>query len=639
MNTARFLVIAILGVGVASKVEADTVRLDQLDLNGGEQEYGEPHSNVSADWKPMTIGTNHYAHGYGTHAASSLLVDLKGGATRFTASVGVDGEVAQGRGSIEFFVKGDGKTLWQSGVMRGQEPAKIVNVDLTGLRRLALEVSDAGDGIDSDHADWADATIEYSGEKPQTTTGAPREAAVILTPPPAATPRINGPAVFGVRPGHPVLYRVPVTGDRPMEVSVVGLPEGLLFDPVNQQITGTLPTAGSYLMTFQAKNSKGEASKRFRIVVGDTLALTPPLGWNSWNCFAGNVDDSKIRLAADAMVSSGLLEHGWSYINIDDTWEAGRDDAGNIQSNPKFPDMKKLSDYVHARGMKIGLYSSPGPKTCAGFEGSWQHEEQDARQYAVWGFDYLKHDWCSYGSVVDKSLSDLAQHQKPYQVMNAALRAQNRDIVFSLCQYGDASVWEWGASVGGNCWRTTGDIRDAWSSVTHNGFTSAGHEKFAGPGHWNDPDMLVIGNLGWGTVRPCHLTPSEQYAHITLWCLLDSPLLIGCDMSSLDDFTKGLLSNDEVLEVNQDELGRQAGRVAQANDLEVWAKDMADGSKAVGLFNRGSEAATVEVKWSDLGLSGRHRVRDLWRQSDLGEFEDSFSGVVSRHGALLVRVK
>jgi alpha-galactosidase len=634
----RFFTLLILASKLAFNAMGDSVRLDQLDLNTGEQDEGEPGANRSYAWKPITIGTNHYEHGFGTHANSTLLVDLRRQATRFTASVGVDGEVPQGNGSVEFFVIGDGKTLWQSGIMRGKDPAKKVNVDLTGVERLTLRVGDAGDGHHYDYSDWAEGTIVYSGEQPKTTTGAPDEKAVILTPPSPVAPRINGSSVFGVRAGHPVLYHVPVTGERPVKVWVEGLPEGLTFDPTRQELAGILSENGSHMVTLHAKNSHGHAEKKFKIVVGDILALTPPLGWNSWNCFAEKVDAAKIRMAADAMVSSGLIEHGWAYINIDDTWQAGRDAAGNIQSNAKFPDMPGLADYVHGKGLKIGLYSSPGPKTCAGFEGSWQHEDQDARQYAAWGFDYFKYDWCTYGEVVDKSLSTLEQYKKPYQEMGSALWTQNRDIVFSICQYGMGDVWEWGASVNGNCWRTTGDIRDAWSSVSKNGFSSAGRERYAGPGHWNDPDMLVIGNLGWGNVRPCDLTPNEQYAHISLWCLLDSPLLIGCDMSHLDEFTKSLLSNDEVLDVNQDELGRQAARVAKSGDLEVWAKEMADGSKAVGLFNRGNDFTKVEVKWSDLGLAGKHRVRDLWRQKDLGEFEGSFSGTVARHGVLLVRV-
>jgi alpha-galactosidase len=288
--------------------------------------------------------------------------------------------------------------------------------------------------------------------------------------------------------------------------------------------------------------------------------------------------------------------------------------------------------------MKAGLYSSPGPWTCGGCVASWQHEELDAQSYAQWGFDYLKYDWCSYGEIVrgDNSLPTL---QKPYKVMRTALDKQNRDILFSFCQYGMGNVWEWGAEVGGNSWRTTGDINDSWSSMAGIGFRQNGHEKFAGPGHFNDPDMLVVGKVGWGpSLHPTRLTPNEQYTHISLWCLLASPLLIGCDMTQLDDFTLSLLTNDEVLEVNQDPLGHQAARVMQTGQLEVWAKDMEDGSKAVGLFNRGYSEASVTANWADLGLTGKQKVRDLWRQKDLGEFTGSFTASIPRHGAMLVRI-
>jgi alpha-galactosidase len=227
---------------------------------------------------------------------------------------------------------------------------------------------------------------------------------------------------------------------------------------------------------------------------------------------------------------------------------------------------------------------------------------------------------------------------KPYQVMEAALHKQDRDIVFSLCQYGMGNVWEWGAEVGGNCWRTTGDIGDSWSSMAGIGFNQNGHEKWAGPGHWNDPDMLILGKVGWGQLHPTHLTPNEQYTHISLWCLLSAPLLIGADMSQLDAFTYNLLANDEVLAVNQDAAGHQASRKAKYGDLEVWAKDMSDGSKAVGLFNRGPGAAEVTVRWTDVDLSGDCMVRDLWRQKDLGKFTDSFTANVPRHGVCLVRI-
>ena len=307
-----------------------------------------------------------------------------------------------------------------------------------------------------------------------------------------------------------------------------------------------------------------------------------------------------------------------------------------INSNEKFLDMKALCDYIHSKGLKAGIYSSPGPFTCAGFPASYRHEVQDAERYAQWGFDYLKYDWCSYDGVAkNKSLPEL---KKPYVIMRAALNKVDRDIVFSLCQYGMGDVWEWGAEVGGNCWRTTGDIGDSWSSMAGIGFAQNGHEKFAGPGHWNDPDMLVVGQVGWGNLHPTGLTPNEQYTHITLWCLLCSPLLIGCDMAQLDEFTLNLLTNDEVLEVSQDPLGKQAGRVAQKDNAEVWAKDMEDGSKAVGLFNRGELEADVTVNWSDLGVSGKQAVRDLWRQKDLGQFDGSYTVKIGRHGAAMIRV-
>ncbi len=536
----------------------------------------------------------------------------------------------------------------------------------------------------------------------QPTQSEAERTAAILTPADPATPRINGPRVYGERPGKPFFYCVPVTGDSPITFAVDGLPDGLSLDKSTGYITGQTTAAGHHKVKITATNDKGSASATLDIVIGDKICLTPPLGWNSWNKFAGAVDDAKVRAAADAMVSSGLIKHGWTYINIDDTWEIkpgsndprlggpARDSAGRILTNKKFPDMKALADYVHSKGLKFGIYSSPGPLTCAGFEATYQHEDQDAQSYADWGVDYVKYDWCSYGGVADKLRTeryadalpddadqikklneqiqplagkrkrtpdeiaqlkdlrtqlgtilakmdpakkaeiDLKIFQQPYRHFRASLDKVNRDIVFSFCQYGMGDVWKWGENAGGNTWRTTGDINATWKRIVELGFGQNGHEPYAGPGHWNDPDMLEVGNG--------KLTSDEMYTHMTLWCLLDSPLLIGCDMTKMDALTTSLFTNDEVLAVNQDTLGKQAYRVKQDGDKEVWMKPMEDGSLAVGLFNRGDAAADVALSWDDLKLTGAQPVRDLWRQKDLGSQASGYTTNVNPHGAVLIRV-
>ncbi len=623
-------------LALASPGHAATYGVETLELDSITQGWGQPHADRSVDGHEISIGGEKYAHGLGTHSVSTARVALGGRGEHFSAMVGVDDEVGQ-RGSVNFQVVGDGKTLWESGILRGGDAAKKVEIDLRGIKTLMLRVGDAGDGMNYDHADWAAAQFVMAEGKPESVVP-PREIPVVLTPKASPKPRINGARVVGVRPGSPFLFTIPATGERPVTFSTSKLPPGLQLDPLTGLIMGTLSERGTYTVTLRARNALGAAKRPLRIVCGDTIALTPPMGWNSWNCFGCDVSQEKVKAAVDAMVASGLINHGWTYINIDDCWEAGRDADGNVLSNEKFPDMKALTDYVHAKGLKIGLYSSPGPQTCAGHEGSYRHEAQDARRYAEWGFDYLKYDWCSYGGI--EPHPDHDGLMKPYRVMRAALDQVPRDILFSLCQYGMGNVWEWGAQVGGNCWRTTGDITDTWSSMSEIGFGQAGHERYAGPGHWNDPDMLVVGYVGWSAnVRPTRLTPNEQYTHISLWCLLCSPLLIGCDMTKLDDFTLNLLTNDEVLEVSQDPLGRQAGRVVKDGDREVWAKDMEDGSKAVGLFNLGEDACAMTLKWADLGWTGKHRARDLWRQQDLGKFAGEIQVQVPRHGVVLLRVK
>lgn len=471
----------------------------------------------------------------------------------------------------------------------------------------------------------------------------------IRTPPLPLTPRINGPKVFGVRPGSPFLFRIPATGERPMKFAVENLPVGLSLDAETGIISGSVKERGAFDLTLIASNSRGVAKRDFRIEIGDRLALTPPMGWNTYYGFRLAINDKLIRAQADAMVKSGLADHGWSYINLDEGWTmnpdakdpllngAPREADGRIRPNGRFPDMAALCRDVHAKGLRIGLYSSPGPLNCGGFVGSYQHEEQDAKTYAEWGFDFLKYDWCSYEKIAkNDSVEEL---RKPYDLMAEALRKTNRDIVFSICQYGMGASHQWAADAGGNLWRTTRDIIDKWETVSRYGFGQAGLEKFSGPGRWNDPDMLMVGVMVKNT--PSRLTPDEQYAQVSLWCLLSAPLFIGGDLTKLDEFTLNLLSNDEVLAVNQDPLGLQALRVAQdkSANTEVWAKRLEDGSRAIGLFNRSEKTETMSVSWSTLQCTEPQTVRDLWRQKDLGVFTNEFSIAVPAHGVELIRIQ
>ena len=359
------------------------------------------------------------------------------------------------------------------------------------------------------------------------------------------------------------------------------------------------------------------------------------MGWNSWNHFKEKVTDADVRAAADAMVASGMRDAGYVYVIIDDSWEGQRDAQGNIHSNRKFPDMKALGDYVHSKGLKLGIYSSPGPKTCGGYEGSYGHEQQDASTYASWGVDFLKYDLCSYMNIM--KLHDprqdpkkaLVMMQAAYRKMHEALLNTHRPIVYSLCQYGVDSVWEWGRQVGGDMWRTTDDISDNYRSMALIGFSQAGLEKFAGPGHWNDPDMLEIGNGG--------MTADQYRTQMSLWAILAAPLLAGNDLSKMDETTKGILVNKEVIAVDQDELGIQGSRVGPP---QIWMKPLSGGAKAVALFNYviDDEAEPLTLKFKDVGFSGSVHARDMWAHKDLGILRDSYTATVPQGGVVMLKV-
>jgi alpha-galactosidase len=363
-------------------------------------------------------------------------------------------------------------------------------------------------------------------------------------------------------------------------------------------------------------------------------AATPPMGWNSWNHFHREVDDKIVRAQANAMVSSGMRDAGYVYVNIDDTWEGTRDAQGNIHTNEKFPDMKTLADYVHSKGLKLGIYSSPGAKTCAGFEGSLGHEQQDADTYAQWGIDYLKYDLCGLRTEMKAAPTPEAANQimiDAYTKMRDALRKTGRPIVYSFCQYGDNAVWRWGADTGGNLWRTTGDITDHYARMAEIGFGQAGLGRFAGPRHWNDPDMLEVGNGGMNT--------DEYQTHMSLWAILAAPLLAGNDLSTMSPETTALLTNREVIAVDQDRLGREGDRVSAEGPIEIWTRPLADGSKAVGVFNRHPGPMLVTVDFRQLGFRGPVHVRDIWQAMDLGTMSEPYKVVISAHGVLFLRVK
>jgi alpha-galactosidase len=355
------------------------------------------------------------------------------------------------------------------------------------------------------------------------------------------------------------------------------------------------------------------------------LAKTPPMGWNSWNKFQTRIDDKTVREIADAMVASGMKDAGYTYIVIDDGWQWKRTTDDVLMPNPNFPDMKALADYVHSKGLKLGIYSSPGPRTCGGYEGSYGYEETDASTWAKWGIDYLKYDWCSASSIWTES-----EMRVVYQKMADALRKAGRPIVYSLCQYGLAGVQQWGPSAGGNLWRTTTDISDRYQSMASNGFSQSDLAGYAGPGKWNDPDMLEIGNGG--------MSANEYKTHLSLWAMIASPLIAGNDLRDMTDETKEILTNREVIAVDQDPLGKGGYRQAKNGDTEVWIKPLANGDTAVALFNRGKSEAQVAVSRTDLNMTGNMKVRDLWAHKDLGNFADGLTVTVASHGVIMVRV-
>jgi alpha-galactosidase len=362
------------------------------------------------------------------------------------------------------------------------------------------------------------------------------------------------------------------------------------------------------------------------------------MGWNSWNFFAGKVTDKDIRDTADLLVSTGMRDAGYIYVNIDDTWEGKRDASGILHTNSKFPDMKALADYVHSKGLKLGIYSSPGPQTCAHYEGSYQHEEQDAKLYADWGIDYLKYDLCSFRDVMQKGApGDRAKQNKmmrdAYMKMHQAILKTGRPMIYSLCQYGFDSVWEWAPEVGGNLWRTTDDINTRYQQMVYIALTQAGLSKYAGPGHWNDPDMLEVGNG--------KLTHDENLTHMTMWAILAAPLLAGNNLTAMSPDVKSILTNREVIAIDQDSLGKQGERVFGEGPLQIWSRPLADGSHALAIFNFGEDTAEMRgmnLHLKDIGLGSSAHARNVWEAKDIGVIHNTDRMTVPKHGVILLKV-
>ena len=624
------------------------VWLDELDLSKAEQAAGGAVARKSMWNTPLSIAGQTFERGVGNHASGIIRVNLNGGSQRFHALVGLDDsppEHERIKATAEFIIYADDKEIWRSGVMRAGEKARKVEVDLKKVKELKLCTDHAGDGIVGDRTDWADAWFEVSGVKP-VTTSRKAEAEYILTPAVTSKPEINPPYIFGARPGNPVLITIPVSGKRPLKITAANLPSGLTLDTETGRIYGAASKAGKYEVEISAQNQFDKDIKTITISIGETLALTPPMGWSSWNAFGSNITQEKIKNAAVAMAHSGLTQYGYTYINIDDGWQGKRGGKYNaIMPNEKFPDMKALVDSIHNLGLKAGIYSSPWVWTYAGFTGGsadmkdgkilkeekrlgeYHFDSVDVKQFAEWGFDYLKYDW---------NPNDV-EHT---QIMTEALRSSGRDIVYSISNAAPQELaGEWARLT--NLWRTTFDIHDSWYSLISIGFTQDSWQPYAGPGHWNDPDMLIVGNLGWNaTPRKTHLTPNEQYLHISLWSLLAAPMIVGCDLTALDAFTFNLLANREVIAVDQDIAGIQGHRVSAdtKKNIEIWARPLADGSLAVGLFNLAETEQEISVKWSDLNINGNQMVRDLWRQADMGVFESGFSGKVPFHGCVFIKI-
>jgi alpha-galactosidase len=641
------------------------VWLDDLEIQSYSEGLRPVQAKKSYIGDTLRLNGKKYERGLGGQSPCILAFSLNGKAARFSAIIGAD-DLGNKDIPLNFYVLGDGKVLFEKYAIKiGDEPVKV-DVSLIGIRQLGLLVTDNVGGINNKrtYCNWINAQVLMEGDNQpkHVITGGEK---YILTPEPSARPRINSAKLFGATPGNPFLYTIAATGQKPISFSATNLPEGLSLDTKTGIITGRVKETGTYKAILKARNALGETTKGLTIKTGDTIALTPPIGWNGWNSWEAKIDQEKVIASAEAMVKTGLKDHGWTYINIDDAWQGKRGGPTDaLQPNEKFPDIKGMFNYIHSLGLKVGLYSTPYISSYGGYTGAssdfekggethesiivnrrsfnriakYRFEEADAKQMAEWGADFLKYDWR-----IDVNSSER---------MQKALKQSGRDIVFSLSNNAPfEKVNDWVRT--SNMYRTGPDIKDSWTSLYLTSFSLDKWSPYTGHGHWADPDMMIVGKVSIGSeMHDTRLTPDEQYSHVSIFSLLAAPLLIGCPIEQLDAFTLNLLSNDEVIEINQDPLGKAARLVLHENGVEVWKKPLEDGSYAIGLFNTADFGKTPQsyFHWGNetakpytldlnkIGLTGKYQFRDVWRQKDLGAFRKSFKTTIRHHGVVLLRV-
>jgi alpha-galactosidase len=617
------------------------VGLHELDLSKVNQGWNKVHYNTNLFDEPLSINGQKYKFGIATHAFSEITLILNGKSERFKAWVGIDDHVAKvNGGSAEFIVKADGKVVFRSGIMSSNQPAKHIDVSLEGVTKLELTTDDGKNGTGHDHANWADAYITYNENQTPIVYYYPAEDFYQLTPKAPAIPRVNGALISAARVGSPYLYRLPVSGEKPFKFIVKNLPIGLSFNPQTQVISGIVNRAGNYKINIFVENTAGKCKATHIIRIGESCIITPPMGWNSWNAWGMNISEDKVKQTIDALISTRLVDFGWSFVNIDDGWQANVRNADSVLMwNQKFNDIPALANYAHQNGLKLGIYSSPGKVTCGNMLGSFGYEKIDAQTYSTWGIDFLKYDWCSYENIIPQKNRN--EYIKPYKLMGEELRKQERDIVYSLCQYGMDSVQVWGKYVNGNLWRTTNDIVDTWYSMKTIGFDNQAElAPYSGQGHFNDPDMMVVGKLGWGQqLRNTRLTCNEQYLHVTQWAMLQAPLLLGCVINELDEFTLNLLTNNEIISINQDTLFRQASRIFVDVNTEVWSKELSGNRNALAFYNISNETNRCQMSFEELGLKRVKKFRNPWTQQNERIKDKCLSFDIPRHGVKLLILK